>query len=71
MKRLEDAAVFTLSEEARTAAVDDMGDFGRRRAIDNCLQDYRVDITLGPADSEMDDFYTAAGMLLLYSESFA
>lgn len=52
--------------------IDDMRDFGRRRAIDKCLQDYDVDIILGPADSNMYDYYTAAGypmasVPLLYS----
>lgn len=70
MKRLEEAAVFTLSEEARKAALDDMRDFGRRRAIDKCLQYYGVDIILGPADSELDDFYTAAGKQTLILLSF-
>lgn len=61
LTRLEGAAEFSLSAEERRQAVEDMRDFGRRRAIDKCLEEYGVDVIIGPADSEIDDYYSAAG----------
>ncbi|KAK5652964.1 hypothetical protein OQA88_9444 [Cercophora sp. LCS_1] len=61
MQRLETAAKFSLPTDVRAAAIEDMRDWGRRRAVDKCLKEYDVDIILGPADSEMDDLYSAAG----------
>ncbi|KAI0423691.1 putative glutamyl-tRNA amidotransferase subunit A [Xylaria sp. FL1042] len=34
------------------------------QAIDHCLEQHGVDVILGPADSEIDDYYTAAGTLV-------
>lgn len=61
MKRMEVAAAFNLSEDERKAAIAHMRDWGRRRAIDTCLKDNDVNIILGPADSEIDGLYSAAG----------
>ncbi|KAH6630994.1 putative glutamyl-tRNA amidotransferase subunit A [Chaetomium sp. MPI-SDFR-AT-0129] len=72
MQRLETAAAFSVPEDVRAAAIQDMRDWGRGRAIDKCLKEYDVDIVIGPADSEIDDHYTATGypaanVPLLYS----
>ncbi|KAF5706587.1 amidase family [Fusarium mundagurra] len=61
MSRLEMAENFVLSSEAREEAIRNMRDFGRNQAIDKCLQDNEIDVILGPADSEIDDYYSAAG----------
>ncbi|KAI1248790.1 hypothetical protein MGN70_009992 [Eutypa lata] len=61
MSKLEGAAEFSLSAAERRKAIEDMRDFGRRRAIDKCLEEYGVDVIIGPADSEIDDYYSAAG----------
>ncbi|EMR65888.1 putative glutamyl-trna amidotransferase subunit protein [Eutypa lata UCREL1] len=61
LTRLEGAAEFSLSAAERRKAIEDMRDFGRRRAIDKCLEEYGVDVIIGPADSEIDDYYSAAG----------
>ncbi|KAI0536965.1 hypothetical protein GGR58DRAFT_527840 [Xylaria digitata] len=42
-------------------AIQAMRDFGQRQAIDYCLKQYGVDAILSPADSEIDDYYTAVG----------
>ncbi|KAK3937314.1 amidase signature domain protein [Diplogelasinospora grovesii] len=59
--RKEAAAAFSITEDERKAAIEDVRDWGRRRAIDKCLKENDIDIILGPADSEIDGFYTAAG----------
>jgi hypothetical protein len=41
-----------------------MRDFGQRQAIDQCLEQYGVDVILGPADGEIDDYYSATGRKL-------
>jgi amidase len=47
-------------QRLETAAT--MRDWGRRRGvIDKCLKEYDVDIVFGPADSALDNHYTAAG----------
>ncbi|KAF5536939.1 amidase family [Fusarium phyllophilum] len=61
MSRLEMAENFVISSEAREEAIRKMRDFGRNQAIDKCLQDNEIDVILGPADSEIDDYYSAAG----------
>ncbi|KAF5666583.1 glutamyl-tRNA(gln) amidotransferase subunit A [Fusarium circinatum] len=61
MGRLEMAESFVISSEAREEAIRKMRDFGRNQAIDKCLQDNEIDVILGPADSEIDDYYSAAG----------
>ena len=61
MQRLETAATFSIPEDVRAAAIQDMRDWGRTRAVDKCLREYEVDIVIGPADSELDDHYSAAG----------
>ncbi|KAI0389272.1 putative glutamyl-tRNA amidotransferase subunit A [Xylariaceae sp. FL0594] len=61
MTRLETAASFNLSDEAYQEALADMRHFGRRRCIDKCLEDYEVDIILGPGDSRMNELYATAG----------
>ncbi|KAI3336488.1 putative glutamyl-tRNA amidotransferase subunit A [Xylariaceae sp. AK1471] len=61
MTRLEGAAKFKLSETERRRAIEAMRDFGQRQAIDLCLEQYGVDVIIGPADSKIGDYYTAAG----------
>jgi hypothetical protein len=60
MVRLEGAAKFSLSQTERQKAIDEMKAFGRR-SIDQCLKNFDVDVIIGPADSEIDDYYCAAG----------
>lgn len=60
MARLEGAAEYVLSAAERKHAIDKVRSFGRK-AIDGCLTTYGVDVILGPADSELDDYYCAAG----------
>jgi amidase len=64
MKRLEAAAAFNLSDEAYQEALADMRDFGRRRLVDKCLEEYEVDVILGPGDSRINELYVTAGMYL-------
>ncbi|KAI1368526.1 putative glutamyl-tRNA amidotransferase subunit A [Xylaria arbuscula] len=61
MTRLENAAAIQLSPIERSEAIQAMRDFGQNQAIEQCLKQYEVDVILGPADSEIDDYYTAAG----------
>ncbi|EGX87737.1 glutamyl-tRNA(gln) amidotransferase subunit A, putative [Cordyceps militaris CM01] len=62
MTRLEMAAAFNITEDEYQDALADMRDFGRRRAVDKCLQDYDVDIILGPGDSRINELYATAGL---------
>ncbi|ATY64985.1 glutamyl-tRNA(gln) amidotransferase subunit [Cordyceps militaris] len=61
MTRLEMAAAFNITADEYQDALADMRDFGRRRAVDKCLQDYDVDIILGPGDSRINELYATAG----------
>ncbi|KAJ8132154.1 hypothetical protein O1611_g1476 [Lasiodiplodia mahajangana] len=61
MKRLESAATFSLSDEGYQEALADMRDFGRRRLVDKCLEEYKVDVILGPGDSRIHELYATAG----------
>ncbi len=61
MTRLEMAAAFNISEEEYQDALADMRDFGRRRVVNQCLNEYGVDIILGPGDSRMNELYATAG----------
>lgn len=49
-----------MSAAERKHAIDEMRTLGRK-AIDGCLTTYGVDVILGPADSELGDYYCAAG----------
>lgn len=62
MKRLEIAASFDLSYEEYQEALYDMRDWGRRRAVEKCLEEYGVDVILGPGDSRVNELSSAAGM---------
>ncbi|KAF4451405.1 amidase family protein [Fusarium austroafricanum] len=61
MGRLEIADSFLLSIEERKEAIRKMREFGRNEAINKCLVDNNIDVILGPGDSEIDDYYSAAG----------
>lgn len=64
MKRLEIAASFQITDEEYRKALTDMRDWGRRRAIDKCLAEYEVDVILGPRNSRINEFSSAAGTSL-------
>ena len=61
MKRLELAAKYQISDSEYQKALHDMRDWGRRKAVDQCLEKYGVDVILGPGDSGMNELSTAAG----------
>ena len=61
MNRLEFAAKYKLSDEEFHKALHDMRDWGRRKAVDQCLEKYGVDVILGPGDSRINELSSTAG----------
>jgi amidase len=58
---LETAANFRITDEEYRKALDDMRNWGRKMAVDRCLAEYEVDVMVGPADSRINEFSSAAG----------
>ncbi|OAA42544.1 Amidase signature domain protein [Cordyceps fumosorosea ARSEF 2679] len=54
-------AAVNITENEYHDALADMRDLGRRRAVDNCLKEYDVDIILGPGDSRINELYATTG----------
>ncbi|KAI0141615.1 putative glutamyl-tRNA amidotransferase subunit A [Xylariaceae sp. FL1272] len=61
MKHLEAALSSKTSKEEYKKALEDVREFGRNKSTDKCLRENSVDIILGRADSNMNDYYVAAG----------
>ncbi|KAI0857301.1 putative glutamyl-tRNA amidotransferase subunit A [Xylaria cubensis] len=61
MKRLETSLSFKISDEEYRKALADVREFGREKSIDKCLKENGVDIILGRADSDINEYYVSAG----------
>ncbi|KAF2822602.1 amidase signature enzyme, partial [Ophiobolus disseminans] len=61
LTRLEIAAKFHITDEEYRETIDNMRDWGRRRAVDKCLAHYGVDVILGPGNSRINELSSAAG----------
>ena len=44
-----------------------MRDWGRRKAVDQCLEKYGVNVILGPGDCRINEFTSAAGKQSQYN----
>ncbi|KAI1736309.1 putative glutamyl-tRNA amidotransferase subunit A [Xylaria scruposa] len=61
MTRLETALSFKISDEEYQKALADVREFGREKSIDKCLKENGIDIILGRADSQINNYYVSAG----------
>jgi hypothetical protein len=44
--------------------------WGQKRAVDQCLEDFGVDVIIGPADSRIHELSTAAGKSIFLHHPF-
>lgn len=50
-----------MSEEQYQDTLRQLRTWGQKRAVDKCLEDFGVDVIIGPADSKIHELSTAAG----------
>jgi amidase len=61
LTRLETAAKCDMSDDQYRDALLQLRAWGQKRAVDQCLEDFGVDVIIGPADSRIHELSTAAG----------
>jgi len=61
LTRLETAAKSDMSDEQYQDTLRQLRTWGQKRAVDKCLEDFGVDVIIGPADSKIHELSTAAG----------
>jgi amidase len=61
--RVDAAAESNLSPEQYEAHLQNVRDAGQGRGIDKMIEEYGVDVIIGPADSQLTKIAAAAGMI--------